>query len=186
MQSEKSFTLIELLIVVAIIGSIMAFAFSFVINAQKKARDFKRKKDLKQIQVVLEQIIADGGNYPPDAVQCDASKGSIPGPLGCDGEATDKYWGPGGLSTIPLYYMNRVPVDPINNTQFFYFYEPVQPDYVQYGITCPAGASGPCGYILSTQLENTSDPDLYPGCNPCYTPHNFCIVSDNVIPGAPC
>jgi general secretion pathway protein G len=67
MKKRAGFTLLELLIVIAIIGvlaSLVAVSYS---SAQRRARDSQRQSDLKAIQNALEQYYADNdGNYPDD------------------------------------------------------------------------------------------------------------------------
>lgn len=64
---RKSFTLIELLIVIAILG-VLAAAVLVAINPAKRtsqARDAKRKSDIAQVATALETYsIANGGSYP--------------------------------------------------------------------------------------------------------------------------
>ncbi len=65
LKKSKGFTLIELLVVVAIIGILAALVISYLGQARLKARDSRRKGDLKQIQTALEQYADDnGGLYP--------------------------------------------------------------------------------------------------------------------------
>ncbi len=52
---KKSFTLLELLVVLGIISVIVTMAFSSYSTAQKKARDAKRQSDLKTAQQAMEQ-----------------------------------------------------------------------------------------------------------------------------------
>ncbi|MEK7462670.1 MAG: type II secretion system protein [Patescibacteria group bacterium] len=51
---KSGFTLIELIVVVAIISTIMSIVVALVGDAKAKARDTKRRADLNQIQVALE------------------------------------------------------------------------------------------------------------------------------------
>ncbi|MCS7093566.1 MAG: type II secretion system GspH family protein, partial [Patescibacteria group bacterium] len=52
---KKSFTLLEMLVVIGIIGILVSVGFASYSTAQKKSRDSKRKNDLKSIQNAFEQ-----------------------------------------------------------------------------------------------------------------------------------
>ncbi len=61
---KAGFTLVELIIVVAIIGTILTVSFISFTNARQKARDAKRLSDITQIQNTLELYLRDEGRYP--------------------------------------------------------------------------------------------------------------------------
>jgi prepilin-type N-terminal cleavage/methylation domain-containing protein len=66
-QHTKGFTLIELMVVVAIIAIISAVVFANFGEAKKKSRDAKRITDLAQIQLVIQLYYDRCGQYPdPD------------------------------------------------------------------------------------------------------------------------
>ncbi len=52
---KKAFTLLELLVVIGIIGILVGLGTTSYSTAQKKARDSKRKADLKAFQNAMEQ-----------------------------------------------------------------------------------------------------------------------------------
>ena len=54
-QIKKSFTLLELLVVIGIIAILVSLGFASYSTAQKKARDAKRQSDLKSAQQLMEQ-----------------------------------------------------------------------------------------------------------------------------------
>ena len=61
---KKSFTLIELLIVIAIVGVLTSLIIPIVGNTRAKARDAKRMEDLRQFQLALEMYYSDNNHYP--------------------------------------------------------------------------------------------------------------------------
>jgi prepilin-type N-terminal cleavage/methylation domain-containing protein len=83
MKKCSGFTLLELLIVIAIISILASLAAVSYSSAQRRARDSQRQSDLKAIQNALEQYYADNdGNYPGD--DCDPGTDYLPGGLSSD------------------------------------------------------------------------------------------------------
>ena len=68
--SDKSFTLIELLIVVAIIGILAALIIVSVTTAAARSRDASRAEQFKEIQNALSEYYIQNGSYPPQASWC--------------------------------------------------------------------------------------------------------------------
>lgn len=64
MFSKKGFTLIEILIVVAIIGILASVVVVGLGPAQKKGRDSRRVSDLRSVQTALELYYGKNGAYP--------------------------------------------------------------------------------------------------------------------------
>ncbi len=64
MFKRKAFTLIELLIVIAIIAILAGIIITATTGATKKARDSKRVADIQMLQTALVQYEADNGKYP--------------------------------------------------------------------------------------------------------------------------
>jgi len=94
--NKKGFTLVELLIVIAIIGVLSALLMANFIGVRQRARDAQRKADLRQIQSALELFRSDTGNYP--------------GSLEFGGQLTNT-----DQPDNNTVYMQKVPLDPINN-----------------------------------------------------------------------
>ncbi|MEI7452084.1 MAG: prepilin-type N-terminal cleavage/methylation domain-containing protein [Candidatus Falkowbacteria bacterium] len=63
-MKKKAFTLIELLIVIAIIGLLATLSVIALNNARAKSRDAKRVADVKQMQTALELFFNDAQRYP--------------------------------------------------------------------------------------------------------------------------
>ena len=65
---QSAFTLLEMLVVIGIIGILLGIGAASYSTAQKKARDAKRKQDLKALQSALEQYYSICGyRYPTPA-----------------------------------------------------------------------------------------------------------------------
>lgn len=92
---KKGFTLMELLIVIAIIGILVSVSTVSYSSAQKKGRDARRHTDLKAIQNAWEQYYADNSaSYPSDP---GCAYAAIPVP----GVNIGPTYLPGGLPTDP-------------------------------------------------------------------------------------
>src|SRR6056297_1325722 len=63
-KDKKGFTLIELMVVVAIMGLLAALAVISLNNARQRARDARRISDVKQVQTALELYYLDNQEYP--------------------------------------------------------------------------------------------------------------------------
>ena len=63
-MKKNGFTLIELIVVIAILGILATIGLTSFQTSQMKSRDAKRKSDLEQVQRALEAYMNDYGNYP--------------------------------------------------------------------------------------------------------------------------
>jgi prepilin-type N-terminal cleavage/methylation domain-containing protein len=61
---KKAFTMVELIVVILIIGTLLTLGLLSLDSARQKARDGKRISDVKQIQFGLESYYRDNGEYP--------------------------------------------------------------------------------------------------------------------------
>lgn len=97
---KKGFTLLEMLVVIGIIAILVSIGISSYSTAQKKARDAKRKSDLKSIQSALEQYYSICGfQYPSPG-----TGNTVPSSISC--------------SNPTVVIMNPVPLDPKTNASY--------------------------------------------------------------------
>lgn len=116
-RRTRGFTLIELLVVITIIAVLMTIGLTVYTNAQKAARDAKRRSDINAIAKALEIYKARIGRYP-----------SYTSSIGRGG------WGASDLNPTnyimevqPYFSDGVLPVDPINNSTYHYMYYRYQP-----------------------------------------------------------
>lgn len=139
---NKAFTLIELLIVIAIIGLLSSIVLASLAQARMKARDAKRIADLNQIRVALELYYNDYGYYPQSACGWD-----------CNGYyySTDSGWTTFATTMAP--YIN-LPKDPINNAA-----GPWNTGNYSYAYGNVGKTTYKAQYDLTTQLEDPNNPN---------------------------
>ncbi len=77
----RAFTLIELLIVVAIIGILAAIAVPNFLNAQIKAKVAKTKAEMRSISDAYLNYHLDNNSWPPHADRCKAQHKFITSPI---------------------------------------------------------------------------------------------------------
>lgn len=63
-MKRRGFTLIELLVVIVILGILSSIVVVYVGNSRLRARDVKRKTDVKQMSSAIEQYAIANGKYP--------------------------------------------------------------------------------------------------------------------------
>ena len=144
-KSKKGFTLIELLVVIAIIGILSTIVLVSVNSVRAKARDSKRKANIRAMETALHLYYTNNESYPGE-VWCDSSIGS--NGTGCPASGSD--WSTSaGIYTALVGggYLPELPIDPINNTTYYYNYEP---DCNQGNCPSPKGC---CYYHLTARLE---------------------------------
>ena len=142
-MSKWGFTLVELLVVMAIIGILAVVSLANFRTSQIKARDAQRKSDLHQIANALEAYMTDHAGYPLASA---AGGGKIKA-CGCKSAATadacdwDNDLGSREFcdenSTV---YMTKVPGDPVASPNYCYW-------------------SDTNSFKLYAKLENSKDPE---------------------------
>lgn len=116
---KKGFTLVELLVVMAIIGILTTLVASNFRNSQIRGRDVVRKSDLKQLSEALDLFYSDHGRYPAAN-----AAGEI---MGCSYVPTDPStsanctWGDDQMGDGNTVYFSTLPVDPVDLTQNYYY-----------------------------------------------------------------
>lgn len=153
------FTLIELLVVISIIGLLSSVVLTSLGSARAKARDTVRKSDLNQISLALRLYYDKYDRYVSEVHGTDTS-------IGCDSPSvcSDQPWSTGNNWSVnsDLHYLitegflPRIPKDPVNNSTYFYYFEP---DGVGQG-TPPCTVST-CRYVLRARLEGVSGTIYY-------------------------
>ena len=69
-MKKKGFTLVELMVVIAVIGILAGVALVSLNTSRAKARDVQRKTNIASVQRALEMAYADCGFYPYQAGVC--------------------------------------------------------------------------------------------------------------------
>lgn len=99
-KKRSAFTLVELMVVVAVIGILAGIAVFNIPGIQKSARDSQRLSDLRQMQTILERVKASDEAYP-------LSNESY--------EVKDHAWG-----SLWSEFSYRVPKDPLPSQKYVY------------------------------------------------------------------
>jgi len=131
----KGFTLVEVLVVIAIISILMTILLPNLNTARLKGKDAKRKANLKQIQSALEMFKADSVDkkYPVNSGTVVKTTGGV-------------------LSLLTTNYLKQFPADPADPLYHFYYDTPV-------------GANAGNAYTLCGYLEYTADPEKNNVCS---------------------
>lgn len=117
-QSTSGFTLMELLVVMAILGVLIVAGLGSFTSSQKKSRDVKRKSDLRQISLAMETYYNDFGSYPSSDSSTHQIKGcGVSGTTACDWGSPWKKTPATGAATV---YMIALPDDPSSSRSYYY------------------------------------------------------------------
>ena len=155
---RKSFTLIELIIVIGIIAVLSALGATSYSGFQKNARDTRRKADLETITSALNAYYAVNNRYPA-AGTCAAGVAITT----CSVNSTSSSSWISALVTSG--YLEALPQDPINNAA-----APWDATNNNYSYAYGGVDTNGQNYDLTARLENTDDPDRCGIKNYKYTP----------------
>ncbi|OGK13010.1 hypothetical protein A3A93_04025 [Candidatus Roizmanbacteria bacterium RIFCSPLOWO2_01_FULL_38_12] len=111
-KTEKGFSLVELIVVIAVMTSLIALGITSYGAVQRNARNTERKTDLKDLQVALEAFRAENNEYPQTFTgattvwrnSCANPTNYVLGTMG----ATNN------MGLVPNF-IERLPLDPRNN-----------------------------------------------------------------------
>lgn len=145
MKKNAGFTLIEIMVVMAIIGVLAAISVGSYRSSQIKARDAERKNDLKQIANSLEVYFNDKGQYPANSLDNKIN--------GCISEATCD-WDDEWIDENGTTYMVALPGD--SRSYLNYYYESDGTSFQIYARLendldndVPTSAGNPANYGIS-------------------------------------
>jgi prepilin-type N-terminal cleavage/methylation domain-containing protein len=129
-RSKKylGFTLIEMMVVIAIVGFLASIILVALNNARMKGRDARRKTDIGQVRKALDLYFQDNASYPAPANCSNASFNGVDIQL---------------VQPIITSYISSVPDDPKKTTTGY-------PNNYAYACSSP---TGPTGYALYVPLE---------------------------------
>jgi len=152
LRKSKGFSLIELLVAIAIMAVLLALALPNYLGARERSRDSKKKSELQQLKTALRLYYNDYQRYP-DSVQLDGQgRGTIAGckvggvfPCPCKVDSFDFASSTdANCDAVSTVYMKRFPANMTfgNNTD-------------HYGVSADGES-----FCIMTPLENISDPDI--------------------------
>lgn len=132
-QSKYGFTLIELMVVVAIIGILMAAGILTFTNAQMNSRDAARIANADAVSKLMEQYYQENGQY-----------------FSAQNSSTSVAWTAGQVYTNLLPYLagRPAPVDPKNDATYFLMLRSA--DRATSG-------DGTTTFCVQARLENTTN-----------------------------
>lgn len=142
---RKGFTLVELMVVLAIIAIMIGLSAAAFQSSRQSARDTKRQSDLEEIRSGLEIYRTDCGDYPATTYTTDW-------PAEVRGDGT-----PATCAVTNVYL--RPPEDPISPVRYYRYWS----NGVNYELCAPlenvtgtesCGDSNDCGETCNYKVEN--------------------------------
>ncbi len=141
MKSQKGFTLIEILIVVAIIAILASIVIIGLGPTQQSGRDARRLADIRHMQAVLQLYYNKCGYYPGTA-QATSTCGSYSNIV--SGTAASTWTALSSTLTGSNIGASTIPNDPTAGASYYY--------------AVNSTTTGATNYVVAATLENTSNP----------------------------
>lgn len=107
-QKQKGFSLIELMVVIAIIGLLASVVLASLAGARTKSRDTKRKADIAQLSKALEEYYTANNGYP--------TTGSVWFGTSASGGSKTTSGGTAYIPGLTPTYLSLLPLDPLQAT----------------------------------------------------------------------
>lgn len=154
-MKKHGFTLMEILVVIAMLGILATIIFGSYLSSLKKGRDSRRKQDLEQVSRALELYYSEQGRYPNESEVIFGQKLDNP-----DSEDEN------------IFYMKQLPKDPIDSYQYDYVVD--SSNYQSYQLYSCLENNDDLDYNLS----DYSGTNCGTNCSPCH----YGIASPNSVP----
>lgn len=113
-KMQKAFTLLEILVVIAMLGILATIIMTSYVSTLKKGRDSRRKQDLEQVGRALELYYFENNAYPTMRPEVSARL--------TWGESLEN-------SAGTKFYMKRLPQDPSHADDIYYNYDSTDGTY---------------------------------------------------------
>lgn len=156
------FVLLELLIVIGIMTLIFPVGFSSVTLQLQRARDLRRKSDLQNIKIAMEQYYSTVDAFPSEAPSCGK-------PFVYKSEMFMSEFPCDPLTRLPYLYLT----DSLSNYQWYkvYTYLERNDDIIIKQIGCQDGCGPECAYNYGVTSSNISiTACIWAAPNPTLTP----------------
>lgn len=139
----RGFTLLELLIVLAIIGILTTISLTTIADARAKAKDARRRGDIANLRLGLFLYADTSGQYPAPASGVGAGPDQSVDGVGI--------WSldPTTNPLVPEAMAGRI-LDPVNTTKYFYSYD-TNSDYTAYVLCATLESFASAGRFLVFQ-----------------------------------
>lgn len=139
---SQGFTLLEMLVVIAIIAVIIGLALPNFLGARERARDYKRKAEMAGLKAAFRLYYQDYNKYPGWSVGTKILGCGTNGTSECP-VCTTAEFAAGGADGCQTIYMRKLPKDTSGGVEYRYYQTNAGDDF-----------------RLKVSLENASDADI--------------------------